>query len=184
MRMIFISVNKGSSFIHTRTLEPLLRQCPKCKYLSSIILNFPSHHATEKDRNSLPISELWMEPELRAFSTDYELHGKKALLHIEIHYIYVCVCVFLCVCMYMYVCMYIYIYIYIYTYIQSWPKLSAPLVNMIKGGCENESALLILLIFYLKNWQKSNLSLENKNLKWEEISLWNKCFSLIHIGHN
>ncbi len=36
----------------------------------------------------------------------------------------------------------------------------------------------------LKNSQKSNLSLENKNLKWGEISLWNKCFSLIHIGHN
>ncbi len=31
---------------------------------------------------------------------------------------------------------------------------------------------------------KSNLSLDNKNLKWGEISLWNKCFSLIHIGHN
>ncbi len=30
------------------------------------------------------------------------------------------------------------------------------LVNMIKEGCENVSALLILLIFYLKNSQKSN----------------------------
>ncbi len=69
-------------------------------------------------------------------------------------------------------------------YIQSWPKISAPLVNMIKEGCENESALLILLIFYLKNSQKSNLSLDIKNLKWEKISLWNKCFSQIHIGHN
>ncbi len=39
--------------------------------------------------------------------------------------------------------------------------------NMIKEGCENESALLILLIFYLKKkTQKSNLSLDNKNLKW------------------
>ncbi len=37
---------------------------------------------------------------------------------------------------------------------------------MIKEGCENVSALLILLIFYLKNSQKSNLSLDNKNLKW------------------
>ncbi len=27
---------------------------------------------------------------------------------------------------------------------------------------------------YLKKSQKSNLSLENKNLKWGEISLWNK----------
>ncbi len=36
---------------------------------------------------------------------------------------------------------------------------------MIKEGCENESALLILLIFYLKKPQKSNLSLDNKNLK-------------------
>ncbi len=45
---------------------------------------------------------------------------------------------------------------------------------MINGGCENASALLILLIFYLKNSQKSNLSLDNNNLKWGEISLWNK----------
>ncbi len=57
-------------------------------------------------------------------------------------------------------------------------------LNMIKEGCENESALLILLIFYLGNPHKSNLSLDNKNLKWGEISLWNKCFSLMHIGHN
>ncbi len=54
---------------------------------------------------------------------------------------------------------------------------------MIKKGSENENALLILLIFYLKKSQKSNLSLDNKNLKWGEISLWNKYFSL-HIGHN
>ncbi len=33
-------------------------------------------------------------------------------------------------------------------YIQSWSELLAPLVNMIKEGCENLSALLILLIFY------------------------------------
>ncbi len=29
------------------------------------------------------------------------------------------------------------IYIYIYIYIQSWSELLAPLVNMIKEGCEN-----------------------------------------------
>ncbi len=45
---------------------------------------------------------------------------------------------------------------------------------MIKEGCENLSALLILLIFYLKKSQKSNLSLDNKNIKWGEISLWKK----------
>ncbi len=56
-------------------------------------------------------------------------------------------------------------------YIQSWPKISAPLVNMIKEDCENESALLILLIFCLNNSQKSNLSLDNKNLKLGEVSL-------------
>ncbi len=43
-----------------------------------------------------------------------------------------------------------YIYIYIYIYVQTWSELLAPLVNMIKEGCENESALLILLIFYFK----------------------------------
>ncbi len=35
-------------------------------------------------------------------------------------------------------------------YIQTWLELLAPLVNMIKRGYENQSALLILLIFYLK----------------------------------
>ncbi len=42
----------------------------------------------------------------------------------------------------------------LYMYVQSWPKISAPLVNMIKEGCENESALLILLIIYLKKSKK------------------------------
>ncbi len=51
-------------------------------------------------------------------------------------------------------------------HVQSWPKILALLVNMIKEGCENVSALLILLIFCLKYSQKSNLSLDNKNLKW------------------
>ncbi len=36
-----------------------------------------------------------------------------------------------------------------YMYVQLWSELLAPLVNVIKDGCENESALLILLIFYL-----------------------------------
>ncbi len=60
--------------------------------------------------------------------------------------------------------------------VQSWPKISTPLVNMIKEGWENVSALLILLIFHLKKSQKSKLSLDNKNLKWGEILFWNKCF--------
>ncbi len=38
--------------------------------------------------------------------------------------------------------------------IQSWSKISAPLVDMNKEGYENESALLILLIFYLKKFTK------------------------------
>ncbi len=42
----------------------------------------------------------------------------------------------------------------------------ASLVYMIKGGGENESALLILLIFFFFLSHKSNLSLDNKNLKW------------------
>ncbi len=50
---------------------------------------------------------------------------------------------------------------------------------MIKEGCENESALLIVLIFYLKKSQKSNISLDNKNLKWGkyhyEINVFLKC---------
>ncbi len=54
-------------------------------------------------------------------------------------------------------------YTFSLTYVQSWPKISAPLVNMIKECCEHVSALLILLI---KKSLKSNLSLDNKNLKW------------------
>ncbi len=50
---------------------------------------------------------------------------------------------------------------------------------MIKEGCENESALLIVLIFYKKKSQKSNISLDNKNLKWGkyhyEINVFLKC---------
>ncbi len=38
------------------------------------------------------------------------------------------------------------------------------------------------LLFLLS--QKSKLSLENKNLRWGGISLWNKKKILIHIGHN
>ncbi len=34
-------------------------------------------------------------------------------------------------------------------HVQPWSELLAPLVNVIKGGCENVSALLILLILYL-----------------------------------
>ncbi len=51
------------------------------------------------------------------------------------------------------------------------------------------NCIVNLLYLLLKKSQKSNLSLENKNLKWEEISLWNKFvlykyISLIYIGHN
>ncbi len=54
---------------------------------------------------------------------------------------------------------YIYIYIYIYIYSHG-QKISAPY-----------------------NAQQSFIGF-NKSLKWGEISLWNKCFSLIHIGQN
>ncbi len=52
-------------------------------------------------------------------------------------------------------------------------KISAHLVNMIKEGCQNSSALLILFIFFLKHSQKSNLLLDNKNFKWGEIVMVN-----------
>ncbi len=51
-------------------------------------------------------------------------------------------------------------------HLHTWSGLLVPLVNMIKEGCGNKSALLILFIFYLKKSQKSNLSLENNNFKW------------------
>ncbi len=56
-------------------------------------------------------------------------------------------------------------------HLHTWSELLAPLVNMTKEGCENKSALLILLIFYFKKSQKSNLLLGNKNLKCGEKSL-------------
>ncbi len=55
---------------------------------------------------------------------------------------------------------------YVCMYVHMWSELLLPLVNMIKEGCENKYALLILLIFYFKKSQKSKLSLENTNLKW------------------
>ncbi len=60
----------------------------------------------------------------------------------------------------LFICLFIFI-----LYLDSWSELLTPLLNMIKEGCENESALLILLIFYLKKSRKSKLSLDNKNLK-------------------
>ncbi len=56
-------------------------------------------------------------------------------------------------------------------YLYSWPKILAPLVNMIKEGCENLSALLILFIFHYKNSHKSKLSLHNKNLNGGNINI-------------
>ncbi len=48
-----------------------------------------------------------------------------------------------------------------------------------------KSALLILLINFLFYFlEKSNLSLNNNNLKWGEISSWNIFFSQMHVGHN
>ncbi len=52
-----------------------------------------------------------------------------------------------------------------YIYIHKWSELLEPLVNMIKGSCENSSALVILLIYYKKKSQKSNLSLEKNTFK-------------------
>ncbi len=46
---------------------------------------------------------------------------------------------------------------YVSVYTQSWAKKSAPVVNMFKEICENKSALLILLIFYLKKIKKIEL---------------------------
>ncbi len=71
-------------------------------------------------------------------------------------------------------------YIYIYIYIGSL--------------CKYHQRRLLKLIYIVnpfdplfkkkKITKKSNLSLNNKNLKWGgEISLWNKYFSQIHVGH-
>ncbi len=41
---------------------------------------------------------------------------------------------------------------------------------MINEDFENESALLILVIFYLNNSQKSNLAMDDNNFKGGELS--------------
>ncbi len=66
-------------------------------------------------------------------------------------------------------------------HVQSWPKILAPLVNMIKEGSENNPFDPFIL---KKKSQKSKLSLDNKNFNWGEISSLNKKHSLIHIGQN
>ncbi len=53
-------------------------------------------------------------------------------------------------------------------HLQCPPLILAPLINMSKGGCENKSALFILLIFHSINSQNSNLSLKSNNWKWGE----------------
>ncbi len=47
----------------------------------------------------------------------------------------------------------------------------APLVNIIKEGCENKSVLFILLIFHLEKSQKSNLSASKTIKVGEGITL-------------
>ncbi len=61
--------------------------------------------------------------------------------------------------------------LYIYIYIQCPPLILAPLINMSKGGCENKSALFILLIFHSINSQNSNLCKPSKTIEsGEKIS--------------
>ncbi len=49
--------------------------------------------------------------------------------------------------------------------IQCPPLILAPLINMSKGGCENKSALFILLIFHSKKFTKFQPIIEVKQLK-------------------
>ncbi len=44
--------------------------------------------------------------------------------------------------------------IYVYGSLYTWSELLVLLVTMIKEGCENKSALLILLIYYKKIYTK------------------------------
>lgn len=70
MRMIFISVNKGASFIRTLTLRPMLRHWPESKYLCRIVLNFHSHHAQPKRGTEiacLSLSYEWSQTRAKSF---------------------------------------------------------------------------------------------------------------------
>ncbi len=60
-----------------------------------------------------------------------------------------------------------YIYIYI---LQSWPKISAPLVNYDKRSLWK---LICIVNPFDLFFFKSNLSLDNTIYKWGELSLWN-----------
>ncbi len=44
-------------------------------------------------------------------------------------------------------------------FLHTWSELLVPLVNMIKEGCENKSALIHLIFYFFFKSQKSNLSL-------------------------
>ncbi len=70
------------------------------------------------------------------------------------------------------------------SYIQCPPLILALLINMSKGGCENKSALFILLIFHSINSQNSNHHWSKTIESGEKISWWNKCFSPMNVGHN
>ncbi len=59
----------------------------------------------------------------------------------------------------------VFIYIYIHTVVV---RIIGTLGKYDQRRLWKLICMLILLIFYLKNSQKYNLSLENKNLKWEE----------------
>ncbi len=62
--------------------------------------------------------------------------------------------------------------IYIYIYIYSHGRIIGTLGKyMIKEGCGKLICIVNPFDLLSKKFTKSNLSLENKNLKWEEISL-------------
>ncbi len=103
----------------------------------------------EKKEKSSETERREDEQSTRASIQKRNMHS---ILYIAFYILFYSIYLFSCVC----VC----VYIYIYTYIQCPPLILAPLINMSKGGCENKSALFILLIFHSINSQNSNLSLK------------------------
>ncbi len=69
-------------------------------------------------------------------------------------------------------------------HIQYPPQILAPLVNMSKDSCGNKSASLSFWYFIKKIHKILNFHWSKTMESMGKISLWNKCFSLVYIGHN
>ncbi len=77
--------------------------------------------------------------------------------------------------------LYIYIYIYKLSFVYIYTVMAKNIGTLDKYDQKRLWKFICIVSPFdllLTNPQKSNLSLDHKNLKWGEISLWNKCWCL------